>query len=37
MEIFNKLIFGNNFDYDYENLPSIMYGDNTIENLKITF
>ena len=22
-------------NYDYENLPSIMYGDDTIENLKI--
>ena len=24
-------------DYDYENLPSIMYGDNTQEYLKIIF
>ena len=33
--MFNKMVFGN--EYDYENLPSIMYGEGTIENLKITF
>lgn len=36
--MFNKFVFGNsNYEYDYENLPSIMYGDDTIENLKIEF
>lgn len=36
--MFNEMFLGNTYDnYDYENLPSIMYGDNTIENLRITF
>ncbi len=34
---FNELMQQISDNYDYENLPSIMYGDNTIENLKITF
>lgn len=29
--------FGNTNEYDYENLPSIMFGDDTKEYLKITF
>ena len=27
----------NNNEYDYENLPSIMFGDDTKEYLKVTF
>ena len=35
-KLFNNLIVDNSYtNYDYENLPSIMYGDDTIENLKI--
>lgn len=34
---FASNIFGNTNEYDYENLPSIMFGDDTKEYLKVTF
>ncbi len=37
-KLFNNLIVDNSSNnYDYEYLPSIMFGDDTMENLKIRF
>lgn len=35
--LYSEFLQYNTNDYDYENLPSIMFGDNTQEYLKITF